>query len=241
MSENGNGLWFYYYKDKKVKIGPIHLDVLCAELVNKKIELDQIYLAQSKWPQWKNGIEVPEFVKLYQDITEEAASSPPLFDDELIFLPPIDTKEATTSNLSLVSVEATIEDKNSINKPNLMNELRNNKQIESRKHPRVSMELKAIFVVDKKSFRTKTINLSLGGIKITDPLPKIYFDREIEVYLSSLDLKFSIKFVAILAGNKSTGQQIQFTRKNDAGIKHLEAWILTLNSNKKMLPTKKIA
>lgn len=207
MSEKVSDLWFYYLKSIKVKIGPLKLDTMCSQLVNKNIKLEEIFLAQSGWPKWKIALDVPIFVTVFNDLLENEKNSLPPIEGECLSPPP-----------SLLPQNQD-----------------NHKWTESRKHPRVTMELKAIFVVEKKSFRTKTINLSLGGIKITDSLPAIYFDREIQVFLSSSDLKFSIKFTAELAGNKSSGNQIQFTNQNDLGIKHLEAWLLNMEQKQNLL------
>lgn len=102
---------------------------------------------------------------------------------------------------------------------------------EKRKHPRVMIELKVVFIIEKKSFRTKTLDLSLGGLKIVDPLPDMYFNRPIQVFLSSPDLKISIKFEAELLPNTSSSTHIQFTAKNEIGLKHLEAWLISVSDH----------
>lgn len=227
MNTKFNDIWFYYLKTIKIKVGPLKLDELCDQLISQKIELEQAFFAQSGWPKWKNGLDIPVIVTKYQTLLEEKNNSLPPIEEDCV--PPIEEECLPPPVLPMPLGQVFFENKKVI-KQQAQPVVPNSKSwTESRKHPRVEMELKAIFVVDKKSFRTKTINLSLGGIKITDPLPDIYFDREIQVFLSSMDLKFSIKFTAKLAGNKSSGNQIQFTSENEAGIKHLEAWLLTMN------------
>ena len=97
--------------------------------------------------------------------------------------------------------------------------------INKRKHPRLELELKVIFVADKKTFRTKSKDLSLGGIQITDALPESFFNKNIQVFISSPDLKISIKFEAILLPNRTSSKFVQFISQTEGSLKFLESWL----------------
>lgn len=201
-----NELWFFYHRVKKTKLGPFPLEALCTFLINEKIELDHVLLCQSGWPKWKKGIDLSPFLNQYQKCLREKDDVLPSTEDyeDIEELPP------------------TI--------PLAINPIKQNDH-EKRKHPRVAIELKVVFIVEKKSFRTRTFDLSLGGLKIVDPLPEFYFNRQIQVFLSSPDLKISIKFEAELLANTSSLTHLQFSSKNDIGLKHLEAWLMSISDS----------
>lgn len=83
------------------------------------------------------------------------------------------------------------------------------------------LELKVTFILNNKTFRTKTKHLSLEGIMIKDTLPEHFREEEFEIYISSPDLQLSIKFQAKFEDDSS----IKFSSKNDIGLKHLDSWM----------------
>lgn len=228
MEEMNKDLWFFYNTSTKEKMGPFSMDSLCAFIISNKIEPDQINLAQPDWTKWKKAVDVIEFLKKHKLPPEEAIYNLPLIEelaDELEMneeppeLPPEFLQKAAPAPVISIADTESWENR--------------------RKHQRFSIELKAIFIVDKKSFRTKTENLSLGGIKIVDPLPECYFNKKIQIYLSSQDLKFSIKFEANLIQNNKTQTHIKFISQNDLASKHLNAWLQAISQANN--PIKKIA
>jgi hypothetical protein len=205
MSVEKKDLWYYYHAKIKKRLGPFSTEALCNHLLKEQVELEHIMLCQTGWKNWKCGLNVPEFISFFQN---ELAS----FDN---LLPPIietETQAEVQIKPDIIASPA----KENINK---------------RKHARVELELKVVFISGKKTFRTKTVDLSLGGIKTIDPLPEIYFNTPIEVFISSPDLKISIKFSAILVANANSSTHIQFTGGNDIGQKHLESWLNSVYKN----------
>ncbi len=250
MNKVQSDLWFFYEKVDKKRLGPFSIDSLCKHFISNQLDLDQICLARPGWDGWKNCLDIPDFITRYQSY----------FKDDDYDLPPIEADTAIVEN-KLQSEINFAEDlppqlpiKPALKLPPrpleiLVKEVKVVEQlhpeieknvIDKRKHPRFDMELKAVFIVDKKSFRTKTLNISLGGIKIVDALPDYYFNRQIQVYLSSSDLKFSIKFEAELVHSKNSLSQIQFMSQNEISTKHLESWLQSMYQGQKMI-TKKTA
>ena len=107
---------------------------------------------------------------------------------------------------------------------------------ERRRHPRFKIELKVIIVVGSKSFRTKTKDLSLGGLKLAEKIPENLNDKIGDVYIFSLDQKFSIKFQALIQLDAKR-DRVKFEAQSQESMLHLEKWI----NNFQELGIKKIA
>ena len=244
-------LWFYYNKLTKVKLGPFSINALCTLLIDEKIDIDNVVLCQSGWKKWENALQLPNFLNQYQEHFKALRDLLPALDFEDDFLPAIDesvevpplfpktiqkVEFAPVINKVQVITEApVVEIASIIAVAPIVNDSKEKGEL--RKHPRVPIELKIVFIFEKKTFRTRTLDLSLGGVKIVDPLPECYFDRTIQVFLSSPDQKISIKFEAELVSNTKSLTQLQFSSKSEVGLKHLEAWLIAVSDNQ----TKKVA
>ncbi len=230
-------VWYFYNQLNKSKLGPFPIQELCSLLIQEKIEVDKILLCQPGWKKWEKVELHPSFLEEYN------LQLTPLIDDEL---PPIDEldddglpkiENEEFNNLPPQIPTSLIIKKVQIDPETIQPiEVKKTRE-ELRKHPRVSLELKIVFIIDKKSFRTKTLDVSLGGVKIVDPLPECYFDTTIQVFLTSPDQKFSIKFEAELLSNTLSKTHLQFNSKSSTALKHLEAWLIAVNEKQ----TKKTA
>ena len=206
MSNNTTELWYFYHKLEKAKFGPLTLVSLCTFLISHNIGLDEVFLCQKDWKKWKKGLETEDFVAEYKFQLEKDNDFLPIIDDieeDSLINPPPTPIDSTKDWVSV------------------------------RKHPRLELELKVIFVADKKTFRTKSKDLSLGGIQITDPLPESFYNKNIQVFISSPDLKISIKFEAILLPNKTSTTQIKFVSQNEGSLQFLEKWLSSVQNIKK--------
>lgn len=263
-------LWFFYNLLTKTKLGPFSIEALCTLLINEHVQLNHVLLCQPGWKEWTRGLELPIFIKHYQEILQVTENFlPPLGEYELDpvpeknnedkELPPpflgTDHKIQVNNEIQPIIENSPTEKKEVKNLPpplskmplkikydekiksEIVNEIINKNKNESktdstnrRKHQRVDIELKAVFILNKKSFRTKTVNLSLGGVQIVDPLPDMYFNQKIEIYLSSPDLKISIKFQTELVANMSSHTKLKFTSQNEIGFRYIEAWLLSVQN-----------
>jgi hypothetical protein len=178
-------------------MGPITMESLCFYLINSKFDFENILICQTGWKQWKKALEVPEFINQKQKMLVDLEDS----------LPPIEESPVAEEIPPFIPQIVPIEKK------------------ENRVHPRAIIELKVVFITGNKSFRTKTKNVSLGGLKIVDPLPGYYFGKLVEIYLSSPDQKFFIKLKATILENEKSLTHIKFQSKNDIGFKHLSSWL----------------
>jgi hypothetical protein len=228
-------VWYFYNQLNKSKLGPFPIQELCLLLIKEKIEIDKILICQPGWKKWEKAEQQPSFLEEYNlqmnPLQEE--DLPPIDELDEDGLPKIEIEEL--SNLPPQIPSNLLPKKVQID-PEIIQPIEVKKTREElRKHPRVSLELKIVFIIDKKSFRTKTLDVSLGGVKIVDPLPECYFDTTIQVFLTSPDQKFSIKFEADLLSNTTSKTHLQFNSKSSMALKHLEAWLIAVNEkqNKK--------
>jgi hypothetical protein len=214
MTNKKNDIWFYNHQTKNTKRGPFSMEALCSFIIDEKIELKDVLLCQEGWPKWVHCESMPIFVEEFQKAIKSRIYTLPSIDqiEDEDEIPPILPEMISSVN----KVENKVENKEE-------------KGSERRKHQRYDIALKVVFISGKKSFRTKTSDLSLGGLKIVDKLPKCYFDRKIEVFLSSPDLKVSIKFEAELIANKSTSTHVKFSCKDDIRLKQLENWLQSVS------------
>ena len=208
MSNNSPGNWYFYHKQEKAKFGPLTLQSLCSFLITNNIGLEDVFLCKKGWPKWKMGLETEEFIVEYKIQFEINNELPPMLDDP--------SEDAMPPAIPTIINKA----------PEIPKE-----KLNLRKHPRHEIELKVIFVADKKTFRTKTKDLSLGGIQITDAVPESFFNKNIQVFISSQDLKISIKFEAILLPNRSSTKFIQFVSQTEGSLKFLESWLNSVSDS----------
>jgi hypothetical protein len=201
-SDNSHDTWYFFHKLSKKILGPFTADFLTTLMIDNNFNFQQIFICKPGWKKWSCSQNVTEFKILLDSSNEEDVDL-----NEFLEEP---QQEIESSNNEVIDDE-------------------NKDWTKFREHPRVTMELKIIFVSGKKSFRTKTIDLSLGGVKTSDPLPEAYLNQELDVFLSSPDLKLSIRFKAELISCKDSLSRLKFTEKNDIGLKHLENWINTVN------------
>jgi len=190
---NQKAKWYFYNRQNKTQLGPLDLEALCSFLVTNQFELNYIYLCKPGWSKWKIGLEIPEFIDQYQKVLGKIENFLPLLEVEQVVineqLTPIYEKNTNVDleNENILPASKPIKESTQIRGKQYWEKMR--------KHPRFAVELKVIFIADKKSFRSRTLDISLGRIKIADPLPSSYFDRKIEVYLSSADLKICGKII----------------------------------------------
>ncbi len=258
MNDNLKETWYFYHKIDKTKFGPLTLKSLCLFLITNEIGLDNIFICKKGWAKWQMGLETEEFISEYKIQLDNNNELPPMLDDpeedsippaipiitklepvvpklEVVVpnLKPVVTElEAVKPNLGPVvtELEAVIPNL----EPSILPKLEiivPKEPVNQRKHPRVELELKVIFVADKKTFRTKTKDLSLGGIQIADALPESFFNKNIQVFISSQDLKVSIKFEAVLLPNRSSTKFIQFLSQTEGSLKFLESWLNSVSAN----------
>lgn len=227
---NGNQ-WFYYHLEKKEKCGPFSKDVLCEVILNKNSNIKEILIATPGWKKWERFENCNEIMECYLNLLKERENNlPPFFD-----LPEVNDEMPPP-----IPVNIFTEDSNNIITDNQnFTEHQNSNYKDRRKHPRFKLELKTLFVFNKKTFRTKTIDISLGGIRISDPLPESYIGKNISVYLSSTETNFSIKFEATPLACGPQSKQIKFIGSNEVSNKHLEALLHSISIN--LETTKKIA
>lgn len=261
-----NDSWYFYHRISKKKLGPFSMVALCHLMIESGIKLDQILVAKPGWTEWKNPMMVAEFLANFQKAVQSKDNLLPPIDEE--HLPAIDhndqdktktnvihiaSKKQEMTEVSSVStklenkIESRIESKIEISKQKTpLSQVNNDEEEEShwiskRKHPRFKIELKVVIISQDKTFRTKTKDLSLGGMKTYDALPEHFTKNPVDVFISSPDFKISIKFTAEVVSDKKTHCHIKFIENSQHSIKELETWLSQLESKQNSTSTKKAA
>ena len=95
---------------------------------------------------------------------------------------------------------------------------------EKRKHERKELRLKTVFTLDKKVFRTFTVNLSEGGMMIDKEIPQEFSGKEVDIYVASPDGKLQVQFKAVLIATQKR-RHLQFTKADEVAMGLLKSWL----------------
>ena len=190
--------WFYTNTEEGPKItGPFTSIGLCQFINQEAIDPQKIVVTFSGFDKW---------IKI-NDIED--------FQETIDLVKNIDLK-------SLLPDTTSIEFKIAAGAPLTL--LKTNR-IEQRKHQRVDLELKAIFVSEDKSFKTKTINVSEGGLKLAHKLPEEFYNKKIMLYLTSIEHNISLQFETEIVKNNEAKNCVQFITKNVMAAQTIKSWI----------------
>lgn len=99
---------------------------------------------------------------------------------------------------------------------------------ENRKNPRYACQLRTIIINKRKTFITTTVDISLGGIKVTHPIPLEIFDGTCEVYIHSPNNKDSIILKCSSVSNSDQTHRFSFSAMDQKNVEKLELWLNTL-------------
>jgi hypothetical protein len=81
-------------------------------------------------------------------------------------------------------------------------------------------------VVEGRTFRCHTVDISLGGLKLEKKVPWKVLDKVCEVYLAAPDAKDKIRFRARVVQSSSDARSIAFVDCDDQTHSTLDAWII---------------
>ncbi|AZZ37428.1 hypothetical protein CIK05_11690 [Bdellovibrio sp. qaytius] len=103
---------------------------------------------------------------------------------------------------------------------------------DNRKNPRYACQLRTIIINKKKTFITTTVDISLGGIRVTHPIPLEIFEGLCEVYISSPNNKESIILKCSSVSNSEQTHRFSFSEMDQKNIDKLELWLESLPEKK---------
>lgn len=209
-----------------LKLGPLDREELCTNLSKQ-----QNYL---EWYFWEEGMADWKQIKLDQGLVTNIESlikknitppPPPMMNPP----PPPATSAATLiapEEVSVIIDEPQMEVLPRLIENNIDNAAPATR--ENRKNPRFSCQLRTIIINRKKTFITTTLDISLGGIRVSHPIPLEIFDGECEVYIHSPNNKESVILKCSSVSNSSEAYRFSFSEMDQKNVNKLEAWLSSL-------------
>lgn len=97
-----------------------------------------------------------------------------------------------------------------------------------RKHPRYKARYRCIIRSSTVSFRTFTVDISLGGVALEDSIPQELLGVECQIYISSSKTKSNLKF-KIAMTSRGTAKYFSFEGANPATLSELQGWLESEN------------
>src|ERR1700760_1984435 len=82
------------------------------------------------------------------------------------------------------------------------------KGIDRRAHKRFNARLNVTIIKEKKTFSTLTVNISLGGLLLANPVPEDFFGSLCKVHISSADNSLFVSFEAKVLEASVRGSRI---------------------------------
>lgn len=103
---------------------------------------------------------------------------------------------------------------------------------ENRKNVRYTCQLRTILISKKKTFITTTVDISLGGIKVSHPIPLEIFEGICDVYIHSPNNKESIILKCSSVSDSTQSHRFSFSNMDSKNTAKLELWLETLPEKK---------
>lgn len=100
---------------------------------------------------------------------------------------------------------------------------------ERRTQPRFMTEFRVILISGSSSFRTMSLDVSLGGMRLKKTIPENFMREKCVAYVSHKDLSENIEIVCNVVGDPQDPCRIQFVQPNPTQIKRLSDWLLEHN------------
>lgn len=100
---------------------------------------------------------------------------------------------------------------------------------ERRTQPRFMTEFRVILISGSSSFRTMSLDVSLGGMRLKKTIPENFMREKCVAYVSHKDLSENIEIVCNVVGDPQDPCRIQFVQPNPTQIKRLSDWLIEHN------------
>lgn len=97
---------------------------------------------------------------------------------------------------------------------------------ERRNEKRHHASFRVILVSGSSSFRTTSIDVSNGGMRLSQKLPVSFLEKNCLAYISSLDSHESIELICKVVGDPTDLQRISFIDPTPDSLNRLKEWIL---------------
>lgn len=101
---------------------------------------------------------------------------------------------------------------------------------EKRKHPRHNVQLKVIIVKGSSAFKTMTVDISEGGLRLNKPLPQTWLDSDCDIFIFHPASNRAIKISSRLVGTGSIRSRLTFA--DNHALHELKQWIESLSKKK---------
>lgn len=97
-----------------------------------------------------------------------------------------------------------------------------------RRHPRFKARYRCIIRSSTITFRTFTVDISLGGVALEDPIPRDLLGSECLIYISSSKTKSNLKFKIALTG-RAVSKYFSFEDADPLILEELQGWLQSEN------------
>lgn len=95
-----------------------------------------------------------------------------------------------------------------------------------RKYARYALPFRVILTSGKNSFRTYSSNISVGGMLLKNPLPRVMLEGACRIFIGRTTSPENIELTCQLAGDAADPCRVRFLESDSAKLKKLEQWVL---------------
>ena len=99
---------------------------------------------------------------------------------------------------------------------------------ERRRSKRTVASLNVIISADGAVFRTLSVDISEVGLRLENPVPASMLKKQVQIVVSSPDLKTKLRFNAQLVGDASDAKRFTFVEPPATQVEQIKAWLSEL-------------
>jgi len=96
---------------------------------------------------------------------------------------------------------------------------------ERRQHQRFESEFRVVVIMGSHSYRNTTYDVSLGGIKLHKPLPKVFASQQCVIFISHPMVNENVQITCKVIPDDKDLNRIQFADAEPNQIERLEQWL----------------
>jgi hypothetical protein len=94
-----------------------------------------------------------------------------------------------------------------------------------RSHRRTKVRLNVVICREKEVFHACTTDISVGGMRLANPIPRSFMFHTCRVIICSADGKLNVEFEAMILEASINGSRIMFNNMSAASLTKLKEWL----------------
>lgn len=97
---------------------------------------------------------------------------------------------------------------------------------EKRKHSRMRVTFRVTVIHEGKQYRSTSSDVSLGGMKLKDPLPPGLEGQLCQVHIEKPDRSATLMFHCRIVGVSAQSARLSFVDRDEKAVKTLKSWLI---------------